>query len=74
MSYTPEDLLEALLASRPKGSKTLVIYNGPGAPAWTAAGKMQRNGQRPIGLKKLAVPNATLQDADQLRLVRKAPV
>ena len=29
------------------------VYNGPGAPAWDAAGKMQRNGQRPISLSKL---------------------
>jgi hypothetical protein len=69
--HEPEHLL---VLSRPKGSKISVIYNGPGAPAWTAAGKMQRNGQRPIGLKKLAVLNATVQEADQLRLMREAPV
>lgn len=28
-------------------------YNGPGALAWEAAGRMQRNGQRPISLARL---------------------
>ena len=30
------------------------IYNGPGHLAWSNAGKMQKNGQRPIGLTKLS--------------------
>jgi hypothetical protein len=29
------------------------IYNGPGRAAWDNAGKMQKNGQRPISLSKL---------------------
>ena len=29
------------------------IYNGPGKPVWNNAGKMQKNGQRPISLSKL---------------------
>ena len=29
------------------------VYNGPGKPAWDNAGKMQKNGQRPISLSKL---------------------
>ena len=29
------------------------IYNGPGAAPWNAAGKLQKNGQRSIGLAKL---------------------
>lgn len=29
------------------------VYDGPGAPAWAAAGKMQTNGQRSISLTKL---------------------
>jgi hypothetical protein len=29
------------------------VYNGPGAPAWAAAGRMQRNGHRPISLARL---------------------
>jgi hypothetical protein len=30
-----------------------VVYDGPGAPAWAAAGSKQKNGQRKIGLTKL---------------------
>ena len=30
-----------------------VIYDGPGEPVWTNAGKMQKNGQRTISLSKL---------------------
>lgn len=29
------------------------VYNGPGEAPWNAAGKMQRNGQRSIGVAKL---------------------
>ena len=29
------------------------VYNGPGKPVWDNAGKMQKNGQRPIYLSKL---------------------
>lgn len=29
------------------------VYNGPGKPVWYNAGKMQKNGQRPISLSKL---------------------
>jgi hypothetical protein len=30
-----------------------IVYDGPGAPAWAAAGPKQKNGQRTIGLTKL---------------------
>ena len=30
-----------------------IVYDGPGEPAWAAAGKRQRNDQRPIRLSKL---------------------
>lgn len=30
-----------------------VIYDGHGGPAWEAAGKKQKNGQRPISLSRL---------------------
>jgi hypothetical protein len=32
-----------------------IVYDGPGAPAWKAAGSMQKNGQRKISLTKLRV-------------------
>lgn len=31
------------------------VYNGPGKPVWDNAGKMQKNGQRPISLNKLRI-------------------
>src|SRR5712671_271382 len=46
----PDYLL--VLQLTPEGSIT-EIYNGPGACAWEAAGRMQRNGQRAIGVAKL---------------------
>jgi hypothetical protein len=30
-----------------------IVYDGPGEPAWAAAGKMGKNGQRPISLSTL---------------------
>lgn len=30
-----------------------IVYDGPGDPAWTEAGKLGKNGQRVISLKKL---------------------
>ena len=30
-----------------------VVYDGPGAPAWAAAGKRQKNGQRAITIARL---------------------
>lgn len=30
-----------------------IVYDGPGEPAWNAAGKMAKNGQRPITLYRL---------------------
>ncbi|MEQ1941484.1 hypothetical protein ABMA32_03580 [Mesorhizobium sp. VNQ89] len=40
-----------------------IVYNGPGAPVWMAAGKMQKNGQRPITLFKLATIRQDLEAA-----------
>lgn len=31
-----------------------IVYDGPGEPAWTQAGPIQKNGQRKISLAKLA--------------------
>jgi hypothetical protein len=36
------------------------IYNGPGDLAWNNAGKMQKNGQRPISIAKLKTIMDTL--------------
>jgi hypothetical protein len=42
------------------------IYNGPGAPAWNNAGKMQKNGQRPITLSKLSKLMASIESKDKI--------
>ena len=46
----PDHLL--VLRLKPDGSFE-EVYNGPGGPVWESAGKMQKNGQRPIGVAKL---------------------
>ncbi|OLS50216.1 hypothetical protein BV379_19290 [Rhodovulum sulfidophilum] len=69
--HRPEHLL---VLCRPKGSKISVVFNGPGAIAWEAAGSMQKNGQRSIGIKKLAELDALLDDAARLPLLRQVPV
>ncbi len=46
----PEHLI--VLGLKKDGSN-FEIYNGPGALAWSNAGKMQKNGQRSIGVNKL---------------------
>lgn len=43
-----------------------IVYDGPGEPAWAAAGKLQKNGQRTIRLTKLKTI-ATLEAADRAR-------
>jgi hypothetical protein len=46
------------------------IYNGPGRPVWEKAGRMQRNGQRPIGVAKLRTLMATVPPDRRLPRVR----
>jgi hypothetical protein len=42
------------------------VYNGPGRVAWNAAGKMQKNGQRPISLSKLRTLMLGIPHAERL--------
>ena len=46
------------------------IYNGPGKPAWDNAGKLQKNGQRPISLSKLVGLMASANMADMITNIR----
>jgi len=50
LSNRPHHLL--VIQIQPDGSYR-EIFNGPGNIAWKAAGKVQKNGQRPISLSKL---------------------
>ena len=45
---------EHMIALRLTPLRTIeVLYNGPGAVAWNASGKLQKNGQRSISLSRL---------------------
>jgi hypothetical protein len=50
LSEAPDQLIVLQLSS---DGEAVEIYNGPGKPAWVAAGKRQKNGQRPISLSRL---------------------
>ena len=43
------------------------VYNGKGAAPWENAGKVQKNGQRSIGLRKLASLNDAVPPEDRIR-------
>lgn len=42
------------------------VYNGPGKPVWDNAGKMQKNGQRPISLSKLRNLMDSVDEEDKI--------
>jgi hypothetical protein len=45
------------------------VYNGPGAPVWNRVGKLQKNGQRRIGLQKLRELTTAVEPANRLAKV-----
>jgi hypothetical protein len=45
------------------------VYNGPGDRPWNHAGKMQKNGQRPISLKRLRALMESVESEKRLRRV-----
>ena len=69
--HEPEHLV---VLHRPKGGQMRIVFNGPGAIAWEAAGKMQKNGQRPISLTRLSKLLETVTVAMRLSEVREPPV
>ena len=50
LSSEPQHLI--VIKITPDGT-WVEAYNGPGKPVWDNAGKIQKNGQRPISLSKL---------------------
>ena len=46
-----------------------IVYNGKGSGPWSKAGKMQKNGQRPISLKRLREIYESVPYRDQLTFV-----
>lgn len=67
LSACPEHLL--VLRIDGKGSWN-VVYNGPGKPVWERAGKIQKNGQRPIRLSVLESLMTKTDEKDQLIRVK----
>jgi hypothetical protein len=59
----PEHLIVLRLAA--DGTAT-EIYNGPGALPWHHAGKVKKNGQRPIGVSRLEILMSKVPPADRL--------
>lgn len=65
----PDHLLVVQLDARGTISE---VYNGPGKPAWNAAGKMQSNGQRQIRVAKLRALMTMVAQQDRLPACRPA--
>ncbi len=69
--HEPDHLI---VLHRPKGGPVRVVYNGPGNLAWSASGKMQKNGQRPISLSRLSTLAERVPEDQRLHVLREAPV
>ncbi|MCT8160000.1 DUF6998 domain-containing protein [Pseudoruegeria sp. SHC-113] len=69
--HEPEHLI---VLHRPAGGPIRVVFNGPGPVAWAGAGKMQKNGQRPISLSRLAALSDEIAETDRLPVLRGPPV
>ncbi len=63
LSSKPDHLL--VIQIQPDGS-FLEIFNGPGEIAWSAAGKLQKNGQRPITTYRLRILMKDIEEGFRL--------
>jgi hypothetical protein len=66
----PEFLLVLQLL---RDGSTEEVFNGPGSLAWSHAGKMQRNGQRSIGVAKLRGLMEDVPPGARLAVLNKTP-
>jgi hypothetical protein len=66
ISSLPDHLLVLGIAS---DGTPFEIFNGPGLVAWEGAGRMQKNGQRPISVSKLRKLHQKVSAADRLPVV-----
>ena len=64
----PEHLIVLKILS---DGTTQEIYNGPGKPAWNSCGAMQKNGQRPISVKRLQVIQEDVPPSQRLSEVKQ---
>jgi hypothetical protein len=71
LRHEPDHLI---VLHRAKGGRMRIIFNGPGALAWQAAGKIQTNGQRPISLTRLSRLAESVVASDRLPELREPPV
>ncbi len=62
----PEHLLVLRLCRHHRSVE--IVYNGNGSGPWSKAGKMQKNGQRPISLKCLRDIDESVPQRDRLNL------
>jgi len=62
----PEHLLVLKLNTDGSASE---VYNGPGSLAWAQVGKMQKNGQRSIGLSRLRSIMEQVSEGERLPAV-----
>ncbi len=69
--HEPEHLL---VLQRPKGGPVQVVYNGPGRPAWSSSGPMQKNGTRTIRVNRLKSLEKDTAKNQQLRQIQHAPI
>ncbi|WP_321503454.1 hypothetical protein [Breoghania sp.] len=69
--HKPQHLI---VLHRPIGGPIRVVFNGPGAIAWAASGKMQKNGQRPISLSRLSRLSQEVAEHERLPVLRDPPV
>ena len=67
----PDNLLVLLLKQDGSFEE---VYSGPGSAPWKKAGKMQKNGQRPITLTKLRTLMETVPNALRIPLVHSQQI
>lgn len=66
ISAEPEYLIVIKILS---DGSWIEIYNGPGKDVWDNAGKMQKNGQRPISIHKLKCLMENVKDSDKIKRI-----
>jgi hypothetical protein len=69
--HEPDHLI---VLQRRKGASVQIVFNGPGALAWSACGALQKNGQRPVSISRLKQLDTGVPPERRLPVLRPAPV